>query len=78
MTRIRDILTVRRREHVPPGAPPHYIAHRRGDEWGVAVLHGGREIHWYTAREARRAANRLLDAAYLAANPSSLPQEDHG
>jgi hypothetical protein len=67
------------RVHVP-GDKPHYILNRRPDtnEWGVAVLHGARQIDWLTPEEARRQAGTLIELARLAANPGALPRESFG
>lgn len=75
---MRNILTARRREHVPDNARPTFVCKRVGDQWGVAMLHGGREIHWWTVAEARREGGNLISLANLAARPGELPLEDLG
>lgn len=57
----------------PPGTAPGLILHRVGDQWFVAMLHGGREIHRWTPAQARRQANRFLEMAWLASNPGQCP-----
>jgi hypothetical protein len=74
---VRKILSARRREHVPEG-PPSLIVHRKGGEWGVVMLHGGREIHWWPVAEARRHAANMISLANLAARPGELPGEELG
>lgn len=75
----RKLLSVaRRREHVVAGERPHLIVHRKGGRWGVVMLHGGREIHWWTVEEARREGATFIELANLAARPGELPQESHG
>jgi hypothetical protein len=68
----------RRREHVPTGSPPHYILQRRGDEWGLVIIHEGRELHWYKLTEARRMAGRVIELANIGAKPGELPIEEIG
>jgi hypothetical protein len=71
---VRNILKARRREHFPANARRRTSASASAIEWGVAVLHGGREIHWYSIAEARRAGANLISLANLAARPGELPQ----
>lgn len=65
------------RVHVPEGSPPSLMLRREGDQMGVAVLHGGREIAWLTAKQARRQSMRYLEMAWLASNPSEQPRGIH-
>lgn len=74
---MRPILSLRRRrEHVPDGDRPHFIVHRKGDRWGVVMIHGGREIYWWPLEEARRAGANMIALANLAARPGELPQTE--
>jgi hypothetical protein len=62
--------------HVPEVVS--HILHRRGDQWGVAVLHGGSIVEWLTPKQARLRANKLIDLAWLASNPGQLPNGSCG
>lgn len=77
---LRRILSARPRPPVERlvGERPHYILKREGDQWGVAVLHGGQQIDFMVPKECRRLANKLIDLGYLASNPGQLPAESHG
>jgi hypothetical protein len=57
----------------PPGTAPSLMLQRDGDQWFVVMLHGGRQIHRYTPKQARRMANRFIEMAWLASNPGSCP-----
>jgi hypothetical protein len=61
------------RVYVPQGQPPSLMLRREGDQWGVAVLHGDRELAWLTPKQARQQSMRFLEMAWLAANPGSCP-----
>jgi hypothetical protein len=77
---VRRLLTSRPRAPVERlvGSRPHYIVKREGDQWGVVVLHAGKQIDFLSPKEARRLANKLVDLAWLAAHPGDLPQENCG
>lgn len=77
---VRRLLSARPR---PPlerlvGDRAHYMVKREGVQWGVAVLHGGKQIEFLTPKQARRRANELIGLAWLASNPGELPQENCG
>lgn len=61
----------------PPGTAPSLMLQRIDEQWFIVMLHGGREIHRYDARQARRMANRFLEFAWLASNPGSCPTGIH-
>lgn len=73
---MRNILRARQREHIPDNARPTFVCKRVGVRWGVAMLHGGREIHWWPLEEARREGATLINLANLAARPGELPQTE--
>lgn len=76
---MRNLLRARRREHIPDNGPkPTLVCKRVGDRWGVAMLHGGREVHWWPVDEARREGARMISLANLAARPGEFPQEELG
>jgi hypothetical protein len=76
---MRSTLGARRtREHVPANPKPTYVVHRKGSEWGISVLHGGRELYWYSIAECRREGANLISLANLAARPGELPLEELG
>lgn len=72
--RIRQRLGPRERIHVPDGQPPSLMLRREGEQWVVAVLHGGREIASLTPKQARRESMRYLEMAWLASNPGQCPR----
>jgi hypothetical protein len=74
LQRFRLSLKTPPRVHVPANAAPEYILRRDGDQWLIAMLHGGREIHAFTPKQARRQANKLIDMAWLATHPGECPQ----
>jgi hypothetical protein len=64
---------------VPPRVPymgtaPSYVVAKNGAEWGVAVLHGGHQVDWWTPAQARRHAMKILDLAKLASDPGGFPK----
>lgn len=61
----------------PVVSRPTLVNRREGTEWGIAMLHGGREIHWYTIEEALAEADRLRQLAAIASRPGEAP-EIHG
>lgn len=77
---MRSILSLRRspREHIADTDRPVFIARREGHRFGVAMLHGGRELHWWPLEEARREGANLIKLANLAARPGEFPLEDLG
>lgn len=74
----RKLLSVARREHVPAGPRPHVLLHRKGAQWGVAMLHGGAEVHWWPLDQARRTGAKMIELANLGARPGELPADVHG
>lgn len=77
---VRRLLSPRPRPPVERlvGTRPHYMLKREGDQWGVAVLHGGKQIDFMTPKETRRLSVKLIDLGFLASNPGELPQENCG
>jgi transketolase len=75
---VRGILSARRREHIPNNDKPTFVCKRVGIKWGVAMLHGGREVHWWPLEEARREGSNMIYLANLAARPGELPLEELG
>ena len=75
---MRRILGARPREHTPFTAKPTLVGKRVGTQWGVAMLHGGQEVHWFPVEEARRMGANLIALANVCARPGELPQEDLG
>lgn len=60
--------------HVPEGRPPSLMLRYNGEQFVVAVLHGGREIAHLTPKEARREAMLYLEMAWLASHPGHCPR----
>jgi hypothetical protein len=56
------------------GAAPAYVVASQGAEWGIAVLHGGQQVDWWTPAQARRHAMKILDLAKLAADSGGFPR----